>query len=116
MAFLCGLALHDRHHFLFLALLALAATLATILGHQRLVIAGDLHRPIGATAARIFRTRHADARCIMQQEVLAMRRRVDPLAERLLEIVIAIGDVFGGAARPRRRDARRERAERLMAE
>ena len=41
---------------------------------------------------------------------------VDPLSERLLETLVAIGDVLGRAAGPRRRDAPAERAEHLVAQ
>src|SRR5690349_20561546 len=41
---------------------------------------------------------------------------VDPLAERLVEALIAVGDVLGGAARPRRCNPPGKRAEHLMAE
>ena len=47
----------------------------------------------------------------MKQEVLAVLARGDPLAERLLEIIVAVGDVLRGASGARRRDARGERAE-----
>ncbi len=52
----------------------------------------------------------------MQQQVLAVPGGVDPLAERLLETLVAVGNVLGGAPRTRRRDPPGERAENLMTE
>ena len=52
----------------------------------------------------------------MQQQVLAVPGGVDPLAERLLEALVAVGNVLCGTPRTRRRDPPRERAEHLMTE
>ena len=82
----------------------------------RLVVAGDHHGPIGALAAGILRARDADTGGVVQQQVLAVAGGVDPLAERLLEIVVAVGNVLGRAARACRCDALVERAERVVAE
>src|SRR6187402_598541 len=101
------LALHGHQRLP--VLLAFALTL-------RLVIACDHHRPIGALAAGVFRARDPDTGGIVQQQVLAMAGGVDPLSQRLLEIVVAIGDVLSGAPRVGRRDAAVERSERVVAE
>src|SRR5947209_5466777 len=84
-----GLALHGRQRFLVLRAFA----------RLRLVVAGDLHRPVGPLPAGIFVARDADAGGIVQQQVLAMTGGIDPLAERFLEIVVTVRDVFGGTAR-----------------
>src|SRR4051794_34024053 len=82
----------------------------------RLVVTGDHHGPVGAFAACILRARNPDAGCIVQQQVLAMPGRVDPLAERLLETLVAVSNILGGTPRPRRRDPSGKRAEHLMTE
>jgi len=58
------------------------------------VVAGDFHRPIGALAAGVLGAGDADAGGVAQQQVLAVLARIDPLAERLFEIIVAIGDVL----------------------
>src|SRR4051794_35713837 len=82
----------------------------------RLVVARDHHCPIGALAASVFRARDPDAGSVMQQQILAVSRRVDPLSEGLLEIVVAVGDVLGGAACAGRCDPAVERAEGVVTE
>src|SRR3954447_206677 len=82
----------------------------------RLIVAGDHHRPIGAFAAGVFRARYPDAGSVVQQQVLAMPGRVDPLSQGLLEIVVAVGDVLGGAACAGRCDPAVERAEGVVTE
>ena len=70
---------------------------ALALARLRLVIAGDHHGPVGALAACILGARNPDAGGIVQQQVLAVPGGVDPLAERLLETLVAVGNVLGGA-------------------
>src|SRR5882724_9605068 len=86
------------------------------LARLRLVIAGDHHSPVCALATCILGARNPDAGGILQQQVLAVPGGVDPLAERLLEALVAIGNVLGGAPRTRRRHPPGERAEHLMTE
>src|SRR6266702_1069521 len=104
----CGSGLAPYGDQRLLVLLALAAL--------RLVIAGDLHGPVGAFAAGIPGARDPDTGGVVQQQVLAVAGGIDPLAKRLLEIVVAVGNVLGGTARAGRRDAPVERAKRLVAE
>src|SRR5204863_1487406 len=89
---------------------------ALALARLRLVIAGDHHGPVGALAAGIPGAGNADAGSVVQQQVPAVAGGVDPLAERLLETVVTVGDVLGGAPGTRRRHPSVERAKRVMAE
>ena len=54
--------------------------LSPLTGRSRFVITGDHHGPVSALAARILSTRNPNAGRIVQQEVLAMAGRADPLA------------------------------------
>ena len=47
----------------------------------------------------------------MQQQILVVPGGVDPLAERLLETLVAVGNVLGDAPRKRRRDPPAKRAD-----
>src|SRR4051812_6883043 len=82
----------------------------------RLIITRDHHGPVGVFATWILRTGNPDAGCIVQQQVLAVPGRVDPLAERLLETVVAVSNILGGTPRTRRRDPPGKRAEHFMTE
>src|SRR5204863_4279694 len=72
--------------------------------------------PVGALAACILGARNPDAGGIVQQQVPAVRGGVDPLGERLLETLVAVGNVLGGAPCTRRRHSPGERAKHLMTE
>jgi len=50
----------------------------------------------------------------MQQQVLAVSGGVDPLAQRLVETLVTVGNVLGGTSRTRRSNPASERAEDLM--
>ena len=76
--------------------------LSLLIGRSRFVITGDHHGPVSALAARILSTRNPYAGRIVQQQVLAVAGRADPLAERLLETIVAIGNVLGGKPCSRR--------------
>ena len=83
---------------------ATSGSLSLLPFRLRLVIASDHHGPVGALAACILGARNPDAGGIVQQQVLAVPGGVDPLAERLLETLVAVGNVLGGAPRTGRRD------------
>src|SRR4029077_15220194 len=87
----CRLALGRRHLLALLVLVALVTLLALFaflaLGRRLLVGAYDLDRTVDATAAGILGARDADVSRLGKQQVLAVRGRVDPLVERLLETV-----------------------------
>jgi hypothetical protein len=76
--------------------------LSPLTGRYRFVITADHHGPVSALAARILSARNPYAGRIVQQQVLAVAGRADPLAERLLETIMAIGNILGGTPRSRR--------------
>jgi hypothetical protein len=80
-----------------------------------LIFARDLHCPIRAMSTTSC-TGDADARRVVEQEIVSMSRRGNPLIERFFETVITISDVFRSPPRSRRSDPRTERSEHCVVE
>src|SRR6201999_3323421 len=71
---------------------------------------------VGSMRCLVSDARDADPASIVQQQIPAMLRRVDPLIEGLFETVVAIGNILSRAPGAGRRDPRAERPQHFMTE
>src|SRR5882757_8624605 len=80
------------------------------------IVPCNLHRPIRTPCCRAFHAGYTHSRSAVQEEVSSVPRRINPLAKRLWEAVVTIGDVLCGSARAGGIDPRGEAAKHIVVE